>query len=296
MNTRTKKYDDLTVINGVGPARQEWLISKFGIRTFHDLAAISPDEILAQLKVDGLFTSRGEVEKWVAKAAAFAEAEPRCPPGEWAPFASFVVEFQARPGKDGAEEYCTAVQHMESEIEQKWQGIETGELCRWMRERAEPRLAAESKPPEQLPASPAHLPKVPHLSLAVRQVQIIQPPQAAEPAAESAEGQMFQSFITAGVPFALRVKLSVSGLNGINLQEHSLTGSVKVYVREHPFGEQQILGEAVPFSPGVGKGSYQAGIADISLPAAIYTFKILARLEADPPVLVTLEAPLLQVY
>lgn len=295
MNTRTKKLDDLTVINGIGPARQEWLINKFGIRSFSDLAAISPDKILAGLKEDGLFASRGEVEKWVAKAAAFAEAEPRCPPGDWAPFASFVVEFQARPGKDGAEEYCTTVQHMESEIEQKWQGIETGELCRWMQERVVPQVV-EVKPLPQAAAEGVLLPKLPHLSLAIHQVQVFQPPHAAEPAADSVDGQIFQGFITAGEPFALRVTASITGLNGNHPQAQPITGTIQVYAGKLPFGEQELLGDAVSFLPGEGKGCYQAGIADISLPAGMYTLKILTRVEAAPPILAIQEAPLLQVY
>lgn len=98
MNMKIKKYDDLTVINGIGPARQDWLRNKLGVLKYQNLAGLSPEELLVHLKKDNLIASRNEVNRWISKAQELADANKTSVQGEWAPFASFVVEFQARRG------------------------------------------------------------------------------------------------------------------------------------------------------------------------------------------------------
>ena len=140
MNSRNKILNDLTVIKGIGTARQEWLRNRLGIRTYQNLIDLPQAEIISKLKSDGQIVSRAEVEMWVAQARSLAVAEAPVNPGEWEPFASFVVEFQVRQEKNSSKEYCTVAQHMESDVEQKWLGIELELLCRWMRERVEKRV------------------------------------------------------------------------------------------------------------------------------------------------------------
>jgi len=94
-----------------------------------------PEKILAQLKSDGMIASRGEVERWIVQAQELADQKGNSSAGDWEPFASFVVEFQSRRGKTEAKELCTTVQHMEADKGEKWAGIETEQLCHWMRER-----------------------------------------------------------------------------------------------------------------------------------------------------------------
>ena len=55
-------HDDLTILQGIGPARQQWLRASFGVRTFADLAALSPAAIEQRLKEDGQIARRLLIE------------------------------------------------------------------------------------------------------------------------------------------------------------------------------------------------------------------------------------------
>jgi hypothetical protein len=86
MNSSGKGFDDLTVIKGIGPARQTWLRESLGVRTYADLASLSADEIQSQLIKDKPknIPDRETIEGWIAGAkehTAGAEhaAEPAGP-------------------------------------------------------------------------------------------------------------------------------------------------------------------------------------------------------------------------
>ncbi|MEM7119288.1 MAG: hypothetical protein AAF614_43135 [Chloroflexota bacterium] len=156
--------DDLTVIKGIGPARQQWLQHSFGVQTFTDLASLSPDEIELRLKEDGQIARRGAIEEWVgqAKELAATQAKPvlTVPPtavlgeSDWRPFASFVVEIQAQE-KEGHKLVRTAVQHIETDANQTWPGIEREKLCHWIMSQvdseAERFVATQPAPPSEQP-------------------------------------------------------------------------------------------------------------------------------------------------
>lgn len=82
MNSSKKEYDTLTSIKGISRARQQWLRDSFNVRTFADLAALSPDEIEAQLKAEGRNATRRDVEEWIAQAQAYAARTHTVQPGE----------------------------------------------------------------------------------------------------------------------------------------------------------------------------------------------------------------------
>ena len=50
MGVSRPAIEDLTVISGIGKARQEWLRKTFHVRTLLDLAKLSADDIEAKLK------------------------------------------------------------------------------------------------------------------------------------------------------------------------------------------------------------------------------------------------------
>ena len=68
MNLSDNSLDDLTMIKGIGPARQRWLKESLDVRTFGDLAALSADEIESRLKADRQIASRETIEAWIAQA------------------------------------------------------------------------------------------------------------------------------------------------------------------------------------------------------------------------------------
>jgi hypothetical protein len=152
IDRQQRTYADLTVIKGIGPARQQWLRAAFGIHSLQDLAAITLDEIEAKLKASGQIASRRHISQWLAQAKQLvvAHAEPRSvqtaalennvvttPPSnntEWKPFASFVVEFQTRILAGLAAEYRTKAHHIEEDTCANWPGLERTQLCQWLQE------------------------------------------------------------------------------------------------------------------------------------------------------------------
>ena len=68
MNLNNRNLDNLTMIKGIGPARQRWLKESLDVQTFGDLAALSVDEIESRLKADKQIASRETIEAWIAQA------------------------------------------------------------------------------------------------------------------------------------------------------------------------------------------------------------------------------------
>jgi hypothetical protein len=148
-------YADLTVIKGIGPARQQWLRSAFNVHAFQDLAALTLDEIQAKLRESGQIASRHTISQWlvqakqlmmagdeppIRQAAETDKAEMQRPPsnGEWKPFASFVVEFQMRTLAGQQAEHWTKAHHIEEDACANWPGLETAQLCQRMLQQVEP--------------------------------------------------------------------------------------------------------------------------------------------------------------
>jgi len=140
-----KPRDDLTVIKGIGPIWQKRLQESLGVYTFQDLAALSSDEIISGLKPA---PSKSECEAWISQAQELIVAaklsteteegsqQTNSPVGsaEWKPIASFVVEFLSRIIEGDTEQRHTKVQHIETDTNASWPGIENVALCRWMLE------------------------------------------------------------------------------------------------------------------------------------------------------------------
>lgn len=162
MDTR----DQLSEIAGIGPARARWLEETFGVRTFRDLAALSPDEIERKLKAVGRqAVSRATIESWIDEAATRApeRAKPGAPrkrgrgdragseASVWKPVASFVVEFQSGPAEGAEKAWRTAVHYLEEDRNETWAAIDCDRLCRWMTRqlgRAEGREPTEEAAPQ----------------------------------------------------------------------------------------------------------------------------------------------------
>jgi hypothetical protein len=141
-----KPRDDLTVIKGIGPVWQKRLQESLGIYTFQDMAALSSDEIVSGLKPA---PTKSDCEAWIRQAkelAATAESSefenvesgnqtnPLAELSNWKPVASFVVEFLNRTMEIDTEQRQTKVQHIETDTNASWPGIENVALCRWMLE------------------------------------------------------------------------------------------------------------------------------------------------------------------
>lgn len=122
--------DDLSLIKGIGPARQQWLRDVFGVHTFGDLANLTVDEIQSQLK-KGQVVSRSDIASWIEQADQLTgRQKPRKPPENgWHPIASFVVEYQKNERMGMLR---TTVHHMEADKTLEWPGVEYDEVFQWM--------------------------------------------------------------------------------------------------------------------------------------------------------------------
>jgi predicted flap endonuclease-1-like 5' DNA nuclease len=141
-DANSTEYDDLKKLKGIGPAREQWLRDTFHVRTFHDLASLSADEIELQLKAEGKVVTLSTIETWIAEAAHLAsqaehpepqtaeEVRPAAREG-WKPFASFVVEFQERETETGTVQQ-TVIHHMEADQSETWSGVEYGAISGWI--------------------------------------------------------------------------------------------------------------------------------------------------------------------
>lgn len=166
-NSNASEYDDLTVISGIGQARQQWLRDVLKVRTFSDLAALSAEEIASRLRAEKKLASATEIEAWLAQArelALSAQAAPlpvsKTEKRDFKTFATFVVVFEESRAEDGTTKQRTNVHHMEADKTQGWDGIEQRELCNWMLTR----LGTKAPQQSELAAPPAPVvPPVPPL-------------------------------------------------------------------------------------------------------------------------------------
>ncbi|MCP4422573.1 MAG: hypothetical protein GY805_38675 [Chloroflexi bacterium] len=141
---KRKVQDDLTVIKGIGPARQKWLGELFDVHTFGALGGLKIEEAEKISKKAGKILAKGEIADWVAKAKALAAekgsrsdldnvAKTAVPNAKsfWKPIASFVVEFQEKDEAD-RQQRRTKVHYMEADIETTWPGIEHEQIGLWI--------------------------------------------------------------------------------------------------------------------------------------------------------------------
>jgi len=317
MNSNASKSDDLTVIKGIGPARQRWLRESFNVGTFRDLAALSVDEIESRLKDEKQIVARNEIEAWIVQAqelaltaaqpspqdlvpaAVNAEEDDTVSTGrsEWKPIASFVVEFQARVVESRAEEYLTRVHHVETDIDATWPGIESKALCQWMLEqmgeKALPKKSEERRAEEPL----AGLPPTPGapVRVDVTQIRLFQPPDAATPTGISQADQPFPGFIKSSQPLALEASLALGELAGVDLTKGVVTYLAQFYARDLSTGVRIHLGDSMPGRLAEEKLDYTAMLPEATLSPGVYRLQVLATLQEVPAVPGLLDVPLLQV-
>ena len=229
--------DDLTVIKGIGPARQQWLQQSFGVQTFTDLASLSPNEIELRLKEDGQIARRGAIEEWVVQAKELAAAQakpvstvlPTAVLGEpdWHPFASFVVEIQLQE-KEGHKLVRTAVQHIETDANQTWPGVECEELCHWIVSQVDPKverfIARQQAPPAEQSTA----------AITIQQVDVWQ--QAALQKLARAE-RPFATILYSHEPFSVAAHIVQ------DLSDHPQDCLAQFYVRDLLSGREWTLGE-----------------------------------------------------
>ena len=299
MNSSYREDEDLTVIKSIGPARQQWLRESFNVRTYGDLAVLSADEIESRLKAEGRIASRSEIEQWIAPAQELAAGTGE---GEWQPFASFVVEFQAREVKGRAEEQRIAVSHMPVK-DGTWQEdkrtepivIEGERLYQWMQNQVGERMLQVPESPEEKPSVKAQPAPALPVTVEVTQVQAFQPPQTERPIGIGKAGQSFSGFVRSGEPFALKASFGLAKPGADDIVKRRTTYNARFHVRNLITRAKIALGDTKATPLVEGEVPYTVLLPPTSLQPGVYRLWALVTVHSTPPSMGYLEVPLLQV-
>lgn len=316
MNSSDQDHDELTLIKGIGPARQRWFNESLGVRTFQDLAELSADELESRLKADKQIASRETIEAWIAEAQDRATAAKPAPQQNaasdetgaektvnddvdagdddgkrrsatrrdgWKPLASFVIEFQERPGEDQAIEYRTSVHHMEADTSKEWPGIERDLHCQWMLDQIGDRIGKEPESKEQ----PLQEATAERLTVATSPVEVriahvhaYQPPQADTPVGSGEAGQSFEGYLRGDQPFALEIIFDLEGESAVDLTAQQPVYIIRSYVQDQFTGESTHLSDAEPGNLVKGELRYAAKLPRATLPPGEYRLFAFVNLQA----------------
>jgi len=297
MKSGDRDRDDLKLIKGIGAARQQWLRKSLGVRTLRDLAALSADETESRLKAEGHIVPRGEIDRWIAlakehAAEARAKANASAGEGKWKPFASFVVEFQARKLEGRAEEQRTTVHYMEADKGDTWPGIEAKRSLQWMLDQLGEKVRKE---PVEEPPSEARAAAAPPVTVQVTEIQAFQPPETEGPIGVGKAGRPFPGFLRRGEPFAIGVSFRLTGLAEADIAERQFVSSAQFHARSLGTRATIHLGNTEPKALLEGKSTYTAMLPEATLPPGMYRLRALVTLQGAPAVPGYLEVPMLQV-
>ncbi|MGI9486136.1 MAG: hypothetical protein ACR2RF_09730 [Geminicoccaceae bacterium] len=311
-STDNANDDNLTRIKGIGQARQAWFAKVFDINSFSGLAALSVDQIEAALKAEKRsMITRSDIQDWLVQARELAAAKEAAAPvaaeiqkaggaamSDWAPFASFVVEYRRREADDAAGDHQTHVHHVEGDENGTWPGLEAEAVGPWMLERAESATMPEPDADDQ-EQTPAPLPSVtalpPDAEIAIRLTQVqIRQPATAEPASLGGAAEASSGFIKSAEPFALDAAFELIGQDAADLTRRAIPYICQFYVRDLATGASIHLGDTIPGSLNKDQLTYETTLFFTTLPEGAYRMHVLALLQSSPPVPGHLEVPILQ--
>ena len=264
------KADDLTVIEGIGATRSQWLRTSLGVQSYADLAALSADDVVAALRAAGQVASPSVVANWIVRARELAEAAEHA---DWVPLASFVVEFQ---GRLATPELRTVVHHVEADENEAWPGIETERVSEWMLERApEPAVPAPTPHAESPPAR-----------VSIGPMRLVRGGEAAS-SGERVVGRAFARWLRGNEPFTLEVPLELTCTGDDVRADHR----VRLYADNLANAARTHLGDATVVGD---PRSCAAVLTDCRLPEGVYRLSVLVS-EGERLTPTALEAPLLRV-
>ena len=317
MNKSVEDFDDLTVIRGIGLARQKVLRELLDINTYQDLAELPVSEIESRLKAEGQIVSRKSIESWVTQAKDLAGRTGRTDqpdyqsPEEnesgksysqgredgWKPFASFVIEFQSREIDNKRDEHRTTVHYMEEDTGTVWSGIVGTQLCEWILEQIdEPMdMTLEDKelPPKK--QEKADMPVVEPVKVMVQQIRLYQPPNADIPIGILEDRKPFIGSVKANIPFTLEISFDITGLAVDKIIEKQVRCLVQSYAYELTAGDRIHLGDRELKNLEKGKYTYTLTLPETSLKNGKYRFWVLVGLDNGRTIPNYIEVPTLQI-
>lgn len=314
MNMSDKEFDDLTVISGIGPARQKLLRDLLEIKTYQDLVALPADQIVSRLKAEGHIVSRNSIVSWQTEARELGEIEDQPPQPEppekdvikssinrengWKPFASFVIEFQSRDTGSEKQERRTMVSHMEEDTGNEWPGIVSRQLCEWIMEQID-------EPVDQISEDDAFQPTAEEAEVVVSleepakvivgDIRLFQPPNASKPAGVLENRKPFAGSLKGRIPFNLEVSFELSGEHADEVIERGVGCLVQSYARESSGREQIHLGDKALASLEKGKYRYTLTLPETTLNYGTYQFWISVGVDNGRTIPNYIEVPLVSI-
>lgn len=237
--------------------------------------------------------TRGSTSKNPSKNRGIrSEANLSAAKGEWKPFASFVVEFQARRVKGQTAEQRTTVHYMEADKSETWSGVEAGHSLQWMLDQLGERL--QQAPSKESPST-ARLIEGPPMTVRITDIQAFQPPQIDKPIGVGHAGRPFPGFLKSREPFALEVSFGLAGLPAADVTQGQLVYSAQFHALRLGTRAPIHLGNTEPNTVLEGKLNYNAMLSEATLPPGLYRLRTLVTLRGAPAVPGYLEVPMLQV-
>ncbi|MGI9493801.1 MAG: hypothetical protein ACR2QF_15500 [Geminicoccaceae bacterium] len=315
--------DDLTAIKGIGPARQDWLVKAFAVRTFADLAALSVEDIEAARRAEKQpMLARSDIHDWLVQAKDFAAASGHDPdqlaepdpvdseegsaeeepaeapaPPEWKPFASFVVEYRQREGEGQAEAFQTSVHHVEEDVSEAWPGLDAEAPWQWMLDRVQKETLPEPEEAIQAETKPSDvsLSEGTEMAIQITDLYIRQPVRAEESMAIDRSDRMSSSFIKSTEAFALDVAFELVGPAADDVAKKEIPFQSQLYARDLSTGKSLHLGNSTPGRLIEGDMSYMASLHWAKLPRGTYQMQALVLVQSAPPIPGHIEGSIVQV-
>ncbi len=154
-NQLPPSHDDFRKIKGIGSATAQALYQA-GIRTYQDLAQMTPSRLVELLKskIPAVSLRRIEKDNWPAKAQALidendaAQEAARTNPSQretWRELADFFISFGYAIDDQGNEVLQTKAHHSQADKLQQWDGAAANELLAWILKQADLPEAPQSR-------------------------------------------------------------------------------------------------------------------------------------------------------
>ncbi len=315
------KTDDLTSIVGINETLEQWFRESLKVQTYADLAALSVQKIRSRAKQAGFVLANEELELMLAQAKKLAQALPTpslesgqpektkseasaalSKTKEWNEFATFVVCFE-RKNVGGKEErrtkieHRTGIQHMETEEQASWPGIETDEACKWMLKRLGQKATSDNE--EDSPITEVSTTEVSTVSAPVNieiiEIQVLQPILTDRPRELFAQNHAVSDYVKAEEPFSLAVSFQIIGPGAAAAARKNLEFGAVFHAINLLTHTPIRLGASQPGSLQKNIFSYTANLDPITLSAGTYQLKVLTTIRDAQPIWNHIEVPLFQV-
>ncbi|EIJ34539.1 hypothetical protein [Thiothrix nivea] len=157
--------DDLTLIKGIGPVRQQWLLEHFNADSFQALAALNPLEVERLLSLEKAAPSLKEITRWIQEAGELASQVAGNGNGnchECRSLATFIVDYLTYLDDGGERQFKTLVTQMDVEtdsaVSEEWPSLKQHQPCEWMKQRLDAALLSQQiAPHDESPTATDHV-------------------------------------------------------------------------------------------------------------------------------------------